>query len=357
MKIVVFCPNLIGDTVMATPAIRALRRCHPDARLVGVIKSSARATLDGTTWFDEVHSFHPKSSNPEERTFGLVRRLRRERYDLAVLFPNSFRSALQAWLAGIPRRVGYARGGRDLLLTDRLTPPLDGSGRFLVTPAVEYYLAIARHLGCPPDSVHLELATTPDDEAAADSVWNALKLPAVDRVVCLNTGGAFGPAKSWPNPYFATLGRRIADELGYSVLVLCGPGERDNAREIARLAGHPRVVTLADQPLSLGLSKACVRRSSLLITTDSGPRHFAAAFNVPVVSLFGPTHIGWTRTNHPRAIHLQHRVPCGPCQRPVCHLRHHRCMTELLPETVYNAAARLLRSQSDRVRNPLNVEM
>lgn len=348
MKIVVFCPNLIGDTVMATPAIRALRRRYPDARLVGLIKTGARATLDGTTWFDEILPFHPKSARPEERTIGLVKRLRRERFDLAVLLPNSFRSALMAWLAGIPRRVGYARGGRGVLLTDRLEPPRDEAGRFLVSPAVEYYLALAHHLGCAPSSVRLELATTESDEAAADSAWKTLDLPQGERVVCLNTGGAFGPSKNWPNPYFAALARRLADENGHSILVLCGPGERDNAREITRLADHPRVVSLADQPLSLGLSKASIRRSALLITTDSGPRHFAAAFNVPVVSLFGPTHIGWTRTNHPRAIHLQHRVPCGPCQKPVCPLKHHRCMTELLPETVYKAASRLLGSQADR---------
>ena len=126
------------------------------------------------------------------------------------------------------------------------------------------------------------------------------------------------------------------------MLVLCGPAERDPAREIVRLAGHPAVVSLAEQPLSLGLSKACVRRAALLITTDSGPRHFAAAFQTPVITLFGPTHIAWTRTNHPQAIHLFHPVPCGPCQKPVCPEGHHRCMRELSPEQVLQAALRFL---------------
>ena len=85
-----------------------------------------------------------------------------------------------------------------------------------------------------------------------------------------------------------------------------------------------------------------MERSALLVTTDSGPRHFAAAFGVPVVSLFGPTHIAWTRTHHPSAIHLQQPVPCGPCQRPVCPEGHHRCMTELTPSAVFAAASRLL---------------
>jgi heptosyltransferase-2 len=106
------------------------------------------------------------------------------------------------------------------------------------------------------------------------------------------------------------------------------------------------VVSLADAPPSIGLTKAVVRRSSLLVTTDSGPRHFAAAFGVPVVTLFGPTHIGWTETYFPRAIHLQKVVPCGPCQLRVCPLDH-RCMKSLTPGEVTAAAERLLSSKME----------
>jgi heptosyltransferase-2 len=94
--------------------------------------------------------------------------------------------------------------------------------------------------------------------------------------------------------------------------------------------------------LSLGLTKACVRRCDLLVTTDSGPRHFAAAFDRPVVTLFGPTHIAWTETYHPRALHLQKPVDCGPCQRRVCPFDH-RCMKGLMPHEVLAAADGLLR--------------
>jgi heptosyltransferase-2 len=93
--------------------------------------------------------------------------------------------------------------------------------------------------------------------------------------------------------------------------------------------------------LSLGLSKACVRRADLLITTDSGPRHFAAAFDRLVITLFGPTHIAWTETYHAKAVHLQKQVDCGPCQRRVCPLDH-RCMRGLLPAEVVAAATELL---------------
>src|SRR5207248_626650 len=160
--------------------------------------------------------------------------------------------------------------------------------------AVAYFLEIARRLECEVTSTRTELFTTLADEAAAASAWKRLHLPSVDKtVVCLNTGGAYGPAKDWPTEHFVALARRSAIEADRHVLIVCGPGERAKAREIAERSVDPRVVSLASESLSIGLTKACIRRAALLITTDSGPRHFAPPFDVPVLTLFGPTHIAW----------------------------------------------------------------
>ena len=122
-------------------------------------------------------------------------------------------------------------------------------------------------------------------------------------------------------------------------------------RRLATRARVPGVFSLADEPLSLGLTKALVRRADLLVTTDSGPRHFAGAFDVPVVTLFGPTHIEWTETYSSRAIHLQKTVPCGPCQLRVCPLDH-RCMRDLSVNEVLTASEDLLaRFPARRLRN------
>ncbi len=342
MRIAIFGPNWIGDAVMATPALRAIRHGFPGARIVGILKPLVASALEGGPWFDDRILYDPRSSSPERRSWSVLRQLRREKLDLAILFPNSFRTAALSWLAGVPRRVGYDRGGRGILLTERLLPPRGPHRERVPTPIVVYYLELARHLGCRSDSLRTELYTTPDDECAADRAWEQLGLSRHARVVCLNTGGAFGPAKSWPPEHFGVLARRLADEAGAGVLVVCGPGEREAAREIVARADRPHVVSLADQPLGIGLTKACIRRSALLVTTDSGPRHFATPFGVPVLSLFGPTHIAWTRTYHPRAVHLFHPVPCGPCQKRVCPLGHHRCMRELDPRDVFAASLRLL---------------
>jgi heptosyltransferase II len=173
MNIAVFCPNPIGDTVMATPAFRALRRGFPQATIAGIIQPHGAPVLDGTGWFDFLISFEPRADGFAGRTVLVVRRLRREQFDLAVLLPNSFRIAAMARLAGIPRRIGYVRYGRGWLLTDRLEYPRDSAGRRIPHPVVESYLEIVRQLGCPVNSARIELATTRDDEAAADRAYAA----------------------------------------------------------------------------------------------------------------------------------------------------------------------------------------
>jgi heptosyltransferase-2 len=335
MRVAVFVPNWIGDAVMATPAIAALRDRFPEARLVGVAKPYVAGLFDGAPWFDECIPFDRSMVD----LLRVSRRLRSARVDLAVLFPNTIRSALAASLGRCRRRIGYDRRGRGWMLTDRLSAATDDRGGLKPSPVLDAYNALVRVVGAEPDR-RLQLFTTPADEFAADAVWRSTGLSRCRRVVCLNPGAAFGSSKYWSVESFASLAWRLSAR-GYGVLVLCGPGEREMARQIAAQAGCERVHSLADASLSLGLTKACIRRCNLLVTTDSGPRHFAAAFDRPVVTLFGPTHIAWTETNHAKATHLQKAVPCGPCQQRTCHLDH-RCMTMLTPDEVFAAGESLL---------------
>jgi heptosyltransferase-2 len=340
MNIAVFLPNWIGDVVMATPPLRALRQHFRDAHITAILKPYVAGVLEGCPWFDE-QLYLDKKGDRSQRLFAVVGKLRARRPDLAVLFPNTLRSALAAWLGGCRQRIGYRRYCRGLLLTRALEPVRDKRGRIKPSPIIDAYNLLAREAGCPDPGHRMELFTSPADEQRADDVWQKEGLGQYCEVICLNPGAAFGAAKYWPTEYFARLAQRLVDTRGCGVLVLCGPSETTLAREIALHSRRLSVHTLADHPQSLGLTKACVRRADLLITTDSGPRHFAAAFDRPVVSLFGPTHIPWTETYHAKEICLQKKVPCGPCQQRVCPLDH-RCMRDLLPDEVFAAALRLL---------------
>jgi heptosyltransferase-2 len=340
-RIAIFLPNWIGDVVMATPAVRAVREAFPTAELAAVCKPYVADVLAGSPWFSRT-IFLDKRGPRERRLFAVARQLRGWKIDAALLFPNSFRPALAAYLAGAKRIVGFARYARGWMLTDKLRARTDARGRFVPSPAIDDYNRLAVALGTDDPGHRMELFTTPADEAAAAAVWEKFGLHRYPRVVALNPGAAFGAAKHWGCDHFAELARMLAARVGCGVLVLCGPGEREMARQIAEQSRSPHAFALSDSPLSLGLTKALVKRADLLVTTDSGPRHFAAAFGRPVVSLFGPTHVEWTETYFAKEVYLQKKLPCGPCQQRACPLGHHRCMRELSPREVFDAAARLL---------------
>lgn len=342
MKLCIFLPNWLGDLVMATPTLRAIRHHFgSQARIVGIMRPYLATVLDGTKWLDEQWYFHPQAKDPQMRHWALVRRLRRERFDMAVLLPNSLRQAMLAWLGGVKERIGYARNGRGPLLTGRLFPPRS-EGRRVECPVVSYYLALAEVIGCPPESPRLELAVTEQERQSADRVWSRLGLRDDGRVVVFNSGSSNGEARNWPGEHFAELAQRIASDWNHDVLIVCGPKERQAAAAMARRAAHPRVFSMVDQPLDLGTSKACIARTRLMVSTDSGPRHMAAALGKPVVTMRGPTVPIWSANPTVEANDLRLELDCIACRQPVCPLGHHRCMRELTVDMVYREVSRLL---------------
>ena len=345
MNIALFLPNWLGDLVMATPAIRAIsRHFGRNARLVGIIRPYLADVLQGTGWLDEQWLFDPRAKAPALRCGTLVRRLRRDRIDLAVLLTNSLRSAAVAWLGGARERIGYVCRGRGPLLSGRLYPR-----REVDLPMVDTYLALAEAVGCPPQSRQLELATTAQDERSADAVFANLGLQNNSPPILLNSSGAYGSAKLWPAEYFGELARRIVDVLDRDVLVLCGPKEREIARQLVRLADRPGVVSMADQPLDLGTSKACIRRSRLMVSTDSGPRHAAAALGLPVITLYGPMLPVWGENPTQQAVNLMLDLDCIGCHKRVCPLGHHRCMRQLTIDMVFAEVAKLIEQREPLV--------
>ncbi len=334
----VFLPNWIGDVVMATPALRALRKLvGPSGQLVGVMRPHVAEVLAGTHWLDEIILYSKYLKHPQHNLNTAQRQLRALNLDCAVLFTNSLRTAWMAWRGGARERIGYVGDFRALLLTKRLKQ-IDRDSDDLPVPTIDSYLRLAEAAGCAPESPHLELATRPEDERGADALWKRFGLPDGNQVVVLNSGGAFGSTKHWPAEHFAKLAQRIVAERGLSVLVHCGPAERDDAARIVALAGDHRIVGMSElDRLPIGLAKACVRRSRILVSTDSGLRFFGIAFGKPVVSLFGPTAPEATRTHYDRETCLSLSLDCQPCVERACPLGHHRCMRDLSVDRVFAA--------------------
>ncbi len=345
MRIGVLLPNWVGDVAMATPTLRTLRKNLPDARIIGIARPYLLSLLDGTSWLDATLAWEHKGRGRIARTWRLIQQLRAEKLDLLVTLRASLSAALLARLSGAKKTLGYARPGLGWLLTD----PIDRD--FSATPptsAVDDYLHLISHLGLTSASRQLELATTPANEAAADGIWKRLALPSPDRIMLLSTGGAFGAAKHWPAEYCVSLGLRAADEFGLTTLVLCGPQERDAAAAIESAANHPQVRSLAREDVSFGATKAVVRRSRLMITTDSGPRHIASALGTPTIVLFGPIDPSASRNYQRESIELTVPLDCRPCARHTCPLGHHRCMRDLTVDQVLTAVSKMLDTTTHR---------
>ena len=343
MRTVVACPNWIGDAVMATPTLAALRRHFPEMHLALVARPYVVPVFDPAPYADEII---PWGKPGGLTTRELIGRLRRDGYARGVLLTNSFRSALVFFLGGVKQRIGYARQWRGALLTDRLKPAKD-RGCYVPTPAITSYFDLIRPLGVKETSTKMVLYTRPADESAADAVYGESGLEPRETLV-MAPGAAFGLAKCWPPARFAEIARRARRDLDLRTLLLCSAGERKTAETIAELSAGAAVLPGA-QP-GLGTVKAVVRRSRAMVTNDSGLRHFAAAYDVPAVTIFGPTHVNWTETWFAKETKLQHMVPCGPCQKRVCPEGHLQCMNEITADEVFAALRGLVEKYAYQAR-------
>jgi heptosyltransferase-2 len=340
-RIGVMLPNWIGDVAMATPMLRALRQHFgARARIIGIARPYVSEVLQGTNWLDEMVLYNRRSPQVSQQFYRVAKNLRRRSLDWIFLLPNSFSSASLAWISGAKRRVGYARNRRSWLLTDICRAPREGK-TWLPISAVDYYLELAYSIGCERQSRNLELATLADDERIAEQIWNDLHLTGRS-VIAFNTGSAAGGTKDWPLEHFIELARRTLAETDASILVLCGPKERERAASIEREINCTRLRSMAGQNLGLGVARACIRRSRAMVTTDSGPRHVAAAFGVPTVALLGPIEPRWSVNYNPRETALWEAIECAPCGKYACPLGHHRCMKDLSVDRVFNALIALL---------------
>jgi heptosyltransferase-2 len=349
-KILVVQPSWVGDAVMATPTLRALREHFPDAHISFLIKRYLKPIFAGMPWQDKLITYRTGKTRKKagKGLFDLAARLRAAKFDLAILLPNSFQTALVCKMANIKRILGYERDGRGFLLTDRLLPTKE-RGKFLPTPIVKYYLGLAGYLGSHHRDLTLRLFVTDAQRRIGGHVLQRGGLdPALERpaaaglppLVLLNPGAQFGAAKCWLPEYFAELSDRLVDELGATVLLSSAPRERPIIQAVHRYMKNP-AVDLAANGLTLGALKEIVRRCDLMITNDTGPRHIAAAFEVPVVTIFGPTHPQWTEIYYAKERQVAVKVFCGPCQKKTCPLDH-RCMTQVTPAMVFASALTLL---------------
>ena len=352
-RILIRSVNWLGDAIMTMPAIQRLKQAHPTAQLA-VLTEPKLADLWRLHPDVDAVIVHERTNNPVA-LLRQSRELRQGRFDAAVVFPNSWRSALPAWLAGIPQRAGFRGHGRAWMLTDRLDESADYQTRPIMTPAaiqhfgngaktaperpafkhqIHRHLQLVASLGADPTPCPARLQTGPLPETA--------RLPQDKPLLALNAGAEYGPAKRWPLDRFIAAAKIVAEQHQARWVIIGGPKETVAAGRIADALGEQHAINLAGRTTLLGLSHA-LAQCRLLLTNDSGPMHLAAALGKPVVALFGSTEPALTgplpSTSPAHAI-LRHAPPCSPCFLRKCPIDF-RCMTSIRVEEVVEAVGKV----------------
>jgi heptosyltransferase II len=334
-KILVREVNWVGDAVLTLPALAALDRRFPRAEIAVLAKPWAAGLFAGQSAVDRVVLYQAEGSHLGLRgRWALARELARERFDLAVLFPNSLDAVIVPWLARIPRRVGYRTDGRGLLLSQVVAR----SGRSVERHQVFRYLDLARSLGADGEAIP-RLAVGVEAGREADRLLQDLGVETGEACIAVNPGSVYGSAKRWPAERFAAVADALAETHHARVLLIGSVREREVLEAMAgrmrrppiRLGGRTDLATLA----------AVLKRARLLLSNDTGAMHVAAAVGTPVLAVFGPTDADATGPLGPDSRVVREPVPCSPCLLRECPIDH-RCMVGVGIAQVLRAAEELL---------------
>lgn len=333
-RILVRSPNWIGDAVMATPALGALRSAFPKATLVVAAPSGVADLFRPHPYCDGALDYDRRGRHRGVR--GVLRfawELRRECFDLAILLQNAMEAAILARLAGIPQRAGYRTDLRGPLLTHGV--PVGVRERRL--HHTDYYRNMLATLGITGGDERLRLSCT-----AGERDW-AGKTLGPGRWIAIHPGAIYGSAKRWFPERFAAVADLLAASCDARIVLVGGKDAIDAARTVELTMKH-RPCNLAGTT-SIRQFMAILETCSLLITNDSGPMHVGAALGVPIVAIFGPTD---HTTTSPRAVRyslVRKPTDCAPCLKRHCPTDH-RCMTAIAVEDVIQAATELLENGS-----------
>jgi heptosyltransferase-2 len=321
-KILVRVPNWIGDAVMSTPALGAIRAAFPSWEIVLAANPVVCELMSPHPFCDRVIVYDKKGLHGGAvGLWRFSRHLASEAFDGAILLQNALEAAILAALAGISVRAGYSTDGRRLLLTH----PVRRSAQALRLHHSRYYLEMLAGLGISPAGFQTRLQCT-----EAERNW-AASLMEGQRFAAINPGAAYGSAKRWYPQRFAKVAEALASDFGFKVLLVGGPAEADIGSQILS-AMSSEALNMIGRTSVRGLM-ALLASSELVVTNDSGPMHVAAAFGRPVVALFGPTDHLVTSPLCSRLALVRKPTECAPCLKRECP-GDHRCMAQISVEDV-----------------------
>lgn len=329
-KILVRSSNWVGDTVMIIPSLIAIKKAFPHAQITVLATPWVIPLLENHPAVDRIMIMDKGNSffNSLKELARIISWLRGERFDLAVLFQNAFEAAFLAYMGKVRYIVGYDTDARGFFLTHKVIRNRD----ILSAHQVEYFMGLIEAMGWQVEEREPILYVNDEDIKSTSLMLSSMGIEDNDFIVGINPGAVYGSAKRWPEDRFAVIGDWAARRWDARVVIFGSFSEREIAANVSNLM-HTNPANLCGQT-TLGQAMALIKRCNLFLTNDSGLMHVAAAFNIPMVAIFGPTDHIVTSPVSKKARIVRHSVDCSPCLKEVCP-SDHRCMLSIEPEEVW----------------------
>jgi heptosyltransferase II len=325
--------NWIGDAVMTTPAIRAIRKNFPNARINLLSKPWVAPVFENSPYIAQIIPYNYAGAL---RTVKAAKMLEMYNFDAVFLLQNAFEAAWVAYLAKIPIRIGYDTDLRKMFLTH----PIHRSSKILRLHQTHYYNEILKGAGLETNGTFLELYLTSKDHDSALKILKESNIDETDFVIGINPSATFGSAKQWFPERFAQLSDRLNKRFNSKTIIFGGPNDHELGADIMKMM-KTFAVNLSGKT-SLKEAMALIARCRLFITNDSGLMHVAAALNVAQVAIFGSTNFAATAPWSPRARVVRSNLDCSPCLKQQCPLGHKACMKTISVDKVLITACDLI---------------
>jgi len=339
-RILIVRTDRIGDVLLSTPVIKALRLAYPNAYIAMIVSPYAKDIVDGNPYLDEIIIYDKAGAHKSwQRSINFALNLKKKRFDLAIILHPTNRAHLVTFFAGIPRRIGYDRK-LGFLLTDRIKHTKQLGKKH----ELEYSLDLVRYLGIQPQDKNLFMPIKPESEKWIDELFKQEGLSGADKLLAIHPGASC-PSKIWPNERFAEVADRLVEKYGFKVFIVAGPKDIVIAQNVTR---HMRnaAINLAGKT-SIGQLASLLKRCQLFISNDSGPVHIASAVGAAVISIFGRNQKGlspirWGPVGLKDKI-LHREVGCIECLAHNC-IKEFACLKAITVDDVVAVADEILKS-------------
>jgi len=336
-RIMIRSTNWIGDGIMTTPAIRAIRKNFPNAHITLLSKPWVAPVFQYSPHIDRIMIYDANGCHSGLKgKIRLIQDIRNQNFDTAILLQNAIEAAILVFLAGVKCRVGFNTDARGMLLTH----PVPISKEIKSIHQTHYYVNMLESAGLSNDGHYLELFIGTEDRISAYKFLHKLNASPNIRWIGMNPSATYGTAKQWFPKRFAQLADRIAQDDHTGILIFGGPKDRQLGEHVCDLMQSP-AINLAGKT-TLGMAMAIIQQCKAFITNDSGLMHIACALQTPLVAIFGSTNPITTGPIGKNAHIVQVKAPCSPCLLTNCPKKHHICMDAVSVDRVYQKVKGLL---------------